>query len=106
MKTAELITHSHPPSASEAVAIVVGVARDAGWRLVASPEELAKHGSAAEGVEIAAGEGANPDLCLVLGGDGSILHALRRFARLRVPVFGVNFGTVGFLAAVDRDQAQ
>jgi NAD+ kinase len=46
-----------------------------------------------------------PDLCLVLGGDGSILYALRRFARSGVPVFGVNFGTVGFLAAVEREDA-
>ena len=38
----------------------------------------------------------------MLGGDGSILHALRRFAGTGVPVFGVNFGTVGFLAAVER----
>jgi NAD+ kinase len=42
----------------------------------------------------------------VLGGDGSILFALRRFARTGVPVFGVNFGTVGFLAAVERDDAE
>ena len=42
----------------------------------------------------------------MLGGDGSILHALRRFARTGVPVFGVNFGTVGFLAAVERDEAR
>src|SRR4051812_45232027 len=47
-----------------------------------------------------------PDLCLVLGGDGTILHALRRFANTQVPVFGVNFGTVGFLAAVERADAE
>lgn len=47
-----------------------------------------------------------PDLCLVLGGDGTILHALRRFAGTDVPVFGVNFGTVGFLAAVERGDAE
>ena len=42
----------------------------------------------------------------MLGGDGSILHALRRFARSGVPVFGVNFGTVGFLAAVERERGR
>ena len=42
----------------------------------------------------------------MLGGDGSILYALRHFARTGVPVFGVNFGTVGFLAAVERDGAE
>jgi NAD+ kinase len=104
VKTASLITHSHPPAASEAVKIAAEVAQEMGWRLAASEEELAKHGAAAEGVDVTA-EHARPDICLVLGGDGSILHALRRYAGTQVPVFGVNFGTVGFLAAVDRDEA-
>ena len=104
MKTAALITHSHPPSASEAVAVAAEVAHEAGWRLAATEQELEKHGSAGEGVDVTA-EHTVPDICLVLGGDGSILHALRRFARTGVPVFGVNFGTVGFLAAVERDEA-
>jgi len=104
MKTAALITHSHPPSASEAVAIAAEVARDLGWRLAATEDELRKHGAAGEGVDVTA-EHTVPDICLVLGGDGSILHALRRYAHTEVPVFGVNFGTVGFLAAVERDEA-
>ena len=104
MKTAALITHSHPPSATEAVAVAAEVAHAAGWRLAATEDELRKHGAAGEGVDVTA-EHTVPDICLVLGGDGSILHALRRYAHTEVPVFGVNFGTVGFLAAVERDQA-
>jgi len=106
MKTAALITHSHPPTATEAVSIATVVAREAGWRLVATPAELDKHGDAASGVERVDSLPADPDLCLVLGGDGSILFALRSFARTGAPVFGVNFGTVGFLAAVERDEAE
>lgn len=106
MKTAALITHSHPPAATEAVAIAVAVAREAGWRLVATAEEVAKHHQAASGVEQVDSLPSDPDLCLVLGGDGSILFALRQFARTGVPVFGVNFGTVGFLAAVEREEAE
>ncbi len=105
MRTAALVTHSHPPAATEAVAVAVKVAREAGWRLVGTADELAKHGAAADGVEVASDQ-PRPDICLVLGGDGSILHALRRFARTGVPVFGVNFGTVGFLAAVEREEAE
>ncbi|HTR74437.1 MAG TPA: NAD(+)/NADH kinase [Solirubrobacterales bacterium] len=104
MRTAALITHSHPPAATEAVPVAVAAARDAGWRLVADRGELDKHGDAAAGIEIEL-EADSPDLCIVLGGDGTILHALRRFADTEVPVFGVNFGTVGFLAAVERDEA-
>ncbi|HEX6753424.1 MAG TPA: NAD(+)/NADH kinase [Solirubrobacterales bacterium] len=106
MKTAALITHSHPPAATEAVAVATAVARDAGWRLVATEGEISKHDHAAAGVERVDSLPTDPDLCLVLGGDGSILYALRRFARTGVPVFGVNFGTVGFLAAVERDDAE
>jgi NAD+ kinase len=104
MKTAALITHMHPPLSHDAVETVARVAAEAGWRVVADSEELEKHSGVA-GIE-PAGEDDAPSLCLALGGDGTILHALRRFATTPVPVFGVNFGTVGFLAAVERDNTE
>jgi NAD+ kinase len=103
VKAAALITHMHPPLARGAVETAVRVAGESGWRLTADPEEMRKHGEV-DGVEPPGADQA-PDLCLVLGGDGTILHGLRRFASAGVPVFGVNFGTVGFLAAVEREQA-
>ncbi len=103
MKTAALITHSHPPSASGAVEVAAEVADELGWRLAASEKEIAKHGAAGEGVDVTA-EHTLPDICHVLGGDGTILSALRLYAGTEVPVFGINFGTVGFLAAVEREQ--
>jgi len=105
-RVAALITHSHPPFPTDAVRGVVAEARAAGWRLVAGVDEVAKHGDAAEGIEAVEALPRQIDLCVVLGGDGSILYALRHFARSGVPVFGVNFGTVGFLAAVDREDAE
>jgi NAD+ kinase len=105
VKTAALITHSHPPAATEAVPITVAAARAAGWRLVADQAELDKHGESAAGIELETAD-ESPDLCVVLGGDGTILHALRRFSGTETPVFGVNFGTVGFLAAVERGDAR
>ncbi len=105
-RRAALITHAHPPATTEAVALAVSAARESGWRLVATADEVAKHGEAAEAVETVEALPREADLCLVLGGDGSILYALRHFARSGVPVFGVNFGTVGFLAAVERDGAE
>lgn len=43
-------------------------------------------------------------LVIALGGDGTILRALRLSAPRGLPVLGVNFGHVGFLADVQRDQ--
>lgn len=103
-RVAGLITHSHPPATTDAVSIVATAAENAGWRLVATADEAAKHGeTAAAGIETVDSLPRQLDLCIVLGGDGSILYALRHFAHTGVPVFGVNFGTVGFLAAVERD---
>jgi NAD+ kinase len=103
MTRAMLITHSHPEELSEAVAAAAEVARAAGVQLVCTPDEHEKHGEAATGIERVE-DGERPDVCIVLGGDGSILYALRRFADTGVPVFGINFGTIGFLAAVERDE--
>ncbi len=104
-RIAALITHSYPPASSDAVAEAIAAAREAGVDLVATQDELDKHGAAAEGLSVAAELPEHPDICLVLGGDGSILWALRHYSRSGVPVFGVNFGTVGFLAAVEREEA-
>ena len=105
-RVAALITHSHPPFPSDAVELVVAEAAAAQWRLVATTEEVAKHGAIAGEIETVDKLPRQVDLCIVLGGDGSILFALRHFAGSGVPVFGVNYGTVGFLAAVERDGAQ
>lgn len=44
------------------------------------------------------------DLVIVVGGDGSILHAAQALARYRVPVLGVNRGRLGFLTDVNPDE--
>lgn len=104
IRTAALLTHTHPEQTSSALRETVAAAEAAGVRVYVPQDELDKHGDAAAGLESLDSLDGTPDLCLVLGGDGTILKALRTYARTEVPVFGFNFGTVGFLAAVERDQ--
>jgi NAD+ kinase len=104
VRTAVVLTHTHPDQTSAALREAVAAAGRASCVLTATTDELAKHGDAAGGIDASADLPARPDLCLVLGGDGTILKALRFYAGTRVPVFGVNFGTVGFLAAVEQEE--
>ncbi|HET7571381.1 MAG TPA: NAD(+)/NADH kinase [Gaiellaceae bacterium] len=45
-------------------------------------------------------------LAVALGGDGTILRTLARLLGSGVPVIGVNFGRVGFLAAISPDDLE
>jgi NAD+ kinase len=104
VKSALVFTHGLADETAPALETLHAAARDAGYELLFEPEETAKHGlSAGAGIRTDVAADVTPDLCVVLGGDGSILRALRRFAGTEVPVFAVNFGQVGFLATVEPD---
>jgi NAD+ kinase len=77
-----IVTHGKPERIGDAVA-----------RLEAA--------AAAAGVEVVGEKGA--DLVIVLGGDGTMLRALKGSLDDGVPVLGVNFGRVGFLTSL-RDE--
>ena len=68
-------------------------------------EEAAKHPDAAAlGYRTVGEDGLrSADLCLVFGGDGTILRGLSRLLGSGVPTLGVNYGNVGFLASLPRD---
>jgi NAD+ kinase len=100
-----VFTHRRTNQTGGAMRELAGAARRAGAKLVLSEDEAGKHRlHAADGIEVVASlADADVDLCIVLGGDGTILTALRHYAGTGVPVFAVNYGEVGFLATIDPD---
>jgi NAD+ kinase len=64
---------------------------------------LARLEAIAVAADVEVVEGDDVDLAVVLGGDGTTLRALHRFLDTNVPVIGVNFGRVGFLSAMGRE---
>ncbi|MDQ3067302.1 MAG: NAD(+)/NADH kinase [Actinomycetota bacterium] len=85
VKRAAVVTHGKPQTIGPAVARLATVAREAGVQLVDDDSGP-----------------ADVDVAVVLGGDGTMLRALARFLGTGVPVIGVNFGRVGFLASIER----
>lgn len=49
--------------------------------------------------------GAQAELAVVVGGDGTMLNSARRLAEHEVPLVGVNLGRLGFLTDVARSEA-
>lgn len=106
VETVALLTHRRPEQTNDAVALSASLAGEVGVDLLASAEEREKHGNVAADLKPLEDLAGDPDVCLVLGGDGTILKALRHYASSEVAVYGVNFGTIGFLAAAERDDVE
>jgi NAD+ kinase len=63
--------------------------------------EQVRRVAAEAGVELLDGDPAGAELVVALGGDGTMLRALRASLDIGAPVFGVNFGRVGFLTCAN-----
>ena len=97
-----MLTHRHPQDTTAALQRLAEQASRAEVTLRLDEEETRKHGLATgPGLEANAPLKDDVELCIVLGGDGTILRALQHYAGSGVPVFAINFGEIGFLATVE-----
>ncbi|MGD0797158.1 MAG: NAD(+)/NADH kinase [Acidobacteriaceae bacterium] len=69
-----------------------------GWSWLLDEESAAYLGEA--GLARAEMPAHEPDLVVVLGGDGTLLAAARAFASTNIPLLSVNLGSLGFLTEV------
>jgi NAD+ kinase len=107
VRTATILTHRRPDETADALAVLREMARQNGAILRLDPEETNKHRLApAPELALDADLSLDVDICFAIGGDGTILSALRTYAGTEVPVFAVNFGQIGFLATIDREETE
>lgn len=82
---------------------------DAGIHTVVSlPFEVDRSHELPKNVQFVSIESAlkNCDVFICLGGDGTILHASRLVADKRIPILGINIGTLGFMAELEGNDLQ
>lgn len=102
MREITVFTHRRPDDTVTALELLAARAAQAGVILRLDEEETSKHGlSAGPSMVVNAPAKDDVELCIVLGGDGTILRALQCYAGTGVPVFAINFGEIGFLATVE-----
>jgi NAD+ kinase len=98
-----VFTHRRPDDTLATLERLAREAALAGVTLRLDEEETQKHRlRPGPGLAVDAAVKDDVELCVVLGGDGTILRALQRYAGTVVPVFAINFGEIGFLATVER----
>ncbi len=99
MHVVGMVLHPRRDSA-EAVGAVLDWASRRNIQVIGIDTEIQRLNCAALGVtDVELGQRA--DLVVSLGGDGTMLRAMRLADRQRAPVLGVNLGKLGFLAEVD-----
>ncbi len=103
-----VLSHARPQEVAPSLRRLIEAARACDVTLRFDPDETEKHGVKAEKGVIAVDAEVVEDvvLCVAFGGDGTILRGLRRYAGTGVPVLGVNYGEVGFLATVEPEELE
>ena len=102
-----VFTHGRLSQTAPALGRLIAQARKRGVLLRFDAQETEKHRlTPQEGVLLDAEPIDEVELCFVLGGDGTILRALRRYGASDVPVFAINFGEIGFLATIEPEHIE
>src|SRR5439155_21439952 len=101
VRRAAVITHGKPQTIGPALERLEKVASEAGVELLLPDEEVEKHGVGEPEDDL-----SDADIAVVLGGDGTMLRGLQRFLGSDIPVIGVNFGRVGFLASIQPNELE
>jgi NAD+ kinase len=101
VRQAAVITHGKTETIGDGFQRLLALAERMGVKLLFPEEEREKHGLPAGADDV-----HQADLVIALGGDGTMLRTLDRFLESGIPVFGVNYGRVGFLTSVPGNELE
>jgi NAD+ kinase len=102
IKRIGIVLKPHQPDALRTVCELVRWLNERGITLVGTPEierQRIEHETGCAVMELPREDlAANVDLILVLGGDGTMIAVARMLGDREVPVLGINYGGLGYLA--------
>ena len=87
VSTVVIVTKPHQPDVAHAATELVAWFKEKGIDASMDPASARK-----------------ADLCVVVGGDGTLLSAARLMGEHQVPILAINYGGLGFLTEVTRDE--
>jgi len=88
----------------ETVDTIVSILQDAGAQVLMDPKRIGGLDCATDLLDYS--NESEIDLLVVIGGDGTILRAVRELSDCRIPILSINRGRVGFLSECEFDDAQ
>lgn len=111
LKTVALIGRQESPEAADSIAALAGFFRAQGVSVLVETETAIQTEQALGKAALAGGDcadfqkiGTDADLAVVVGGDGTMLHAARQLARYDRPLVGINQGRLGFMTDIARSE--
>ncbi len=109
LKTVALIGRQESPEVVDSIVALLGYFQSRGVAVLVETETAIEVGQLLDNTVLAAAEcadftriGSTVDVAIVVGGDGTLLHAARQLAKFDVPLVGINQGRLGFMTDIAR----
>ena len=105
-KTIGLMGRVQNDAARETFSTLMQLLQKLGLKFVVERQIATELGLVGEYIQDVADLAQTADMVVVVGGDGSMLHAARALVDYDLPIVGINRGRVGFLADITPDDVE